>query len=93
MGYQRYAPEFKAAAVKLVIEQGSSARDVAGNLGIKVSTLLFWIKQHRRGRGQANVQEDLRQQVKRMQAEIDRLRMERDILKKAAAYFAREERP
>lgn len=93
MGYQRYPAEFKASAVRLVLEQGMSAREAAGNLGVKLSTLLFWIKQHRRGQGSARAQEDLRQQVKRLQAEVDRLRMERDILKKAAAYFAQDQRP
>ena len=77
----------------VVLEQGISARETAGNLGVKITTLLFWVKQHRRGEGPARAQEDLRQQVRRMQAEIDRLRMERDILKKAAAYFAQDQRP
>ncbi len=90
MGYQRYPAEFKASAVKLVLEQGISARKAAGDLGIRVGTLLFWIKQHRRSEGPAKTQEDLRKEVKRLQAEVDRLRLERDILKKAAAYFARE---
>jgi transposase len=93
MGYRRFPAEFKAAAVKLVVEQGVSAREAAGDLGIKITTLLFWVKQHRRGQGPARAQEDLRQQVKRLQAEVDRLRTERDILKKAAAYFAQDQRP
>jgi len=93
MGYQRHPSEFKQAAVKMVVEQGVSAREAAANLGIKLSTLLSWVKQHRRGEGPARVQEDLRRQVKRLQAEVDQLRMERDILKKAAAYFARDQHP
>lgn len=93
MGYQRYTAEFKAAAVRMVLEQGVSAREASANLGVRHTTLLFWIKQHRRGEGPARVQEDMRQQIKRMQAEIDQLRMERDILKKAAAYFAQDRRP
>lgn len=88
-----YPPEFRAAAVRMVLEQGVSAREVAANLGIKYTTLLSWLKQHRRGEGPARVQEDLRQQVRRLQAEVDQLRMERDILKKAAAYFAKDQRP
>lgn len=91
MGNRRFPPEFKAAAVKLVLEQGTSAREASANLGVKLSTLLNWIKLHRRRQGTADTQADLRTQVKRLQAEVDRLRMERDILKKAAAYFAREE--
>ena len=51
MGYQRFPEEFKAAAVELVLEQGVSARQAAADLGVKVGTLLFWIKQHRRGQG------------------------------------------
>jgi transposase len=91
MGH-RYPPEFKEAAVRMVVEQGVSARQTASDLGVKISTLLFWIKQHRRGEGPARLQEDLRQQVKRLQAQVDRLTMERDILKKAAAYFAQDHR-
>jgi transposase len=90
---RHYAAEFKESAVKLVTEQGLSAREAASSLGIKHTTLLSWIKRHRRGEGASRARDDLRQQVKSMQAEIDRLRMERDILKKAAAYIAREERP
>src|SRR5262245_54267450 len=92
MGRQ-YPAEFKESAVKVVVEQGMSAREASSSLGVKLTTLLVWVRKHRRGARAVRAQEDLRQHVKRLQAEVDRLRMERDILKKAAAYFAREDRP
>ena len=88
---RRYTREFKDSAARMVIEGKVSAREAAANLGVKISTLLYWVRQ-RRG-GEAAVQDDLRRQVRRMQAEIDRLKAERDILKKAAAYFARGDQP
>jgi len=86
---RRYTEEFKESAARMVIEGKVSAREASANLGVKLSTLLSWVR--RRRDGEAAVQDDLRRQVRKMQAEIDRLKAERDILKKAAAYFARED--
>ena len=89
-----YTPEFKTEAVKLVTEQGYSVAEAARSLGIHETLLRSW-KQALQAQGdqafpgQGNppaVEEELR----RLRAENQRLRAERDILKKATALFAQE---
>ena len=64
----------------------------ATNLGVNQTTLQYWLTQHHRQDGAAAMQEDrgLRKRVRELEAENLRLKMEREILKKAAAFFARE---
>jgi transposase len=89
-----YTREFKTEAVKLVTEQGYSVAEAARSLGVHETLLRSW-KQAPQAQGdqafpgQGNppaVEEELR----RLRAENQRLRAERDILKKAAAFFAKE---
>ena len=89
-----YTPEFKAEAVRLVTEQGYSVAEAARSLGLRENLIRNW-KQAVRGQGERAfpgqgrlpaVEEELR----RLRAENKRLLAERDILKKAAAFFARE---
>ena len=89
-----YTPEFKAQAVKLVTEQGYSVAEAARSLGLNDSLIRNW-KQALQGQGTAAfpgqgnppaVEEELR----RLRAENKRLLAERDVLKKATAFFARE---
>ena len=91
--HRRYSPEFKRSAVALVAEQKRSVDQAAESLGVSKNTLLYWIKAHRRKHGALNAGEetDLRKQLKELQRENERLKLERDILKKAAAFFAREQ--
>jgi transposase len=89
-----YTPEFKAEAVRLVTEQGYSVAEAARSLGIRENLIRNW-KQALRdmgdqafpGRGNPPAVE---QELARLRAENKRLQAERDILKKAAAFFARE---
>ena len=92
MARRVFTKEFKASAIKLVMEQSSSVQQAAANLGINPTTLQYWLTQHRRHDGAAAVQEDhsLRKRVRELEAANQRLTMEREILKKAAAFFARE---
>ena len=85
-----YNKEFKSDAVKLVVEEGYSAAEAARNLGISKRTLRDWIKKSQRdvASGEREQEKDL--ELKRLQEEVRRLRMEREILKKAAAFFAKE---
>jgi len=89
-----YTPEFKVEAVKLVTEQGYSVAEAARSLGVHDTLLRSW-KQALQAQGdqafpgQGNppaVEEELR----RLRADNKRLLAERDILKKAAAFFAKE---
>jgi transposase len=89
-----FTPEFKVQAVKLVTEQGKSIAEVARDLGLGESLLRSWKTalaaggpQAFPGRGNTPALED---ELRRLRAENKRLQMERDILKKATAFFARE---
>ncbi|MCK6474226.1 MAG: transposase [Bryobacteraceae bacterium] len=88
-----YTAEFRASAVALVLEEKYSFKDAASRLGINVQTLRYWVKLHRKKEGvKAPQQEqDLRKRIVELERENRRLTMERDILKKATAYFAKEQ--
>ena len=87
-------PEFKAQAVKLITEQGKSLAEVARDLDLGESMLRAWKQALARGGGQAFPGKGnppaLEEELRRLRAENKRLTMERDILKKATAFFARE---
>jgi transposase len=91
--HSRYGPEFRRSAIALVAEQNYTIQKAAESLGITVDTLKYWLREHRRKHGPLNSAEetDLQKQVIALQRENEKLRLERDILKKAAAYFAREQ--
>lgn len=93
MKRRRFSPEFKDEAVRLVLEQGLTVRQAAADLGIGLSSMQKWVTAHRK-RQQANngevVSEADMAELKSLRKEVHRLRMERDILKKATAFFARE---
>jgi transposase len=83
-----HSDEFKREAVKLVTDQGYSVAAAARNLGVSENLLHTW---KRKLAAQASeITEDERMEMARLRAENQRLRMERDILKKAAAFFANE---
>ena len=89
-----YTPEFKAEAVKLVAEQGYSVAEAARSLGIHETLLRSW-KQALQAQGDQAFPGHGRlppsqEEVCRLRAENQRLRAERDVLKKATALFARE---
>lgn len=87
----RYTAEFKAEAVKQVIERGHGVVEVAHRLGVSDKSLYVWVKQARQ-QTHAPVSGDvasLKGEVSRLKAELRRTQEERDILKKAAAYFAK----
>jgi len=92
-GKQKYTQEFRESAVKLVITEGRRPEDAAANLGMPVNTLIGWVGKARNGQGPFTpaAEQDLAARVRALEAENKRLRLERDILKKATAFFAREE--
>jgi len=85
-----FTDEFKNDAVKLVTEQGYTAMEVGRRLGINHSNVSRWVREHRRRLDSPTNTQDLEAENKRLRKENKRLQMERDILKKAAAFFANE---
>jgi transposase len=87
-----YPEEFRREAIKLVRLMGKSQRQVAEDLGISDVTLRNWIKQAERDEGKRpdGLSSDEREELARLRRENQTLRMEREILKKCAAFFARE---
>ncbi len=91
---KRYTIEFKQDAVRLVTEQGYNQAEAARNLGIDRRMLGRWIKEFERdeseafrGNGELTTEQE---ELRRLRDENRRLKMERDILKKATAFFAKE---
>lgn len=90
---RKFTDEFKDEAVKLVLEQGYPISEAARNLGIHANLLGRWKREHEGGgktgsdAGSAVV---MRAELSRLRKENKRLKMEREILKKAATFFARE---
>ena len=91
----RYTGEFRQEAVKLVVEDRVSCREAAQRLSLAPSTLAYWIKAYKEGKlGEIGKTQkpltEVEMELARVKKENSELKMERDILKKAAAYFARE---
>ncbi len=90
MGRARYTAEFKAEAVKQVIERGHGVVEVANRLGVSDKSLYAWVTQAKEASNSSGGDTAaLRGEVARLKAELKRTSEERDILKKAAAYFAK----
>lgn len=89
MSGKRYTDEFKVEAVRQVTERGHKVYDVASRLGITTHSLYSWIR--KAGKDKAAPQRALEEaaEVRRLKSELKRVTEERDILKKAAAYFAK----
>jgi len=89
MTNKRYTEEFKVEAVKQITERGHSAADVAARLGVSTYSLYQWIKRYSLPEAERAVAQDQQTEIRRLKAELKRVAEERDILKKAAAYFAK----
>lgn len=92
MSGKRYSDEFKVEAAKQVIDQGRSVREVSTRLGVSIDSLYAWVREQRKAPATRQVDASLAAENRRLQAELKRVTEERDILKKAAAYFAKESR-
>ena len=88
--YRKYTQEFKNEAVKLVTEQGYTRTRVAKTLGISPKNVNKWVKAATKKEPAKRATTPEQEEIKRLRKENDRLRMEREILKKATAFFARE---
>lgn len=85
-GRIRYTDEFKIDAVAQVTERGYSVKDVAKRLGITTKSLYTWMSQFSKPQKHTDQEAELR----RLRKELARVTEERDILKKATAYFAKD---
>ena len=91
---KKYSQEFKLDAISLVLDQGYTRAEAAKNLGISAQILGRWVKEYQqdagnafRGNGKLTTNQE---EVRQLKAQIKRLEMERDILKKATVFFAKE---
>jgi transposase len=91
---RRFTKEFKNDAVGLVIDQGYSCAEVGRRLGVSENNVNRWVRQYRDKNETVSAdglsREQMEAELKRLRKENKRLEMEREILKKAAAFFANE---
>jgi len=90
----KYTKEFKEDAVKLVTEQGYSSIEVGRRLGINSSNISRWVREYRQDQddiAESGVtRKEMEEKIRRLEKENKRPEMEREILKKAVAFFAKE---
>ena len=92
MSNQRYSPEFKDEAVRQIVDRGYSVTDVSERLGVSAHSLYKWVKAIKPDKTdeQATALIEARSEVLKVRAQLKRTEEERDILKKAARYFAQD---
>lgn len=88
--YKQYPKEFKEEAVALVTEQGYSVPEAAKSLGIATNLLYRWKEKQEQSVSESQPAETEMEELKRLRQEVKTLRMEKEILKKASAFFAKE---
>jgi len=89
-----FSDEFKAGAIRLVLDEGKSINQVAKELDLTASALGDWVARARadRSKGKTGLTSLEREELARLRKENRELRVERDILKQAAAFFAKHQR-
>jgi transposase len=88
--YSQYPREFKEEAVALIADQGYSVQKAADSLGIRSNLLYRWQRQLEDQKSGKSLSEDERAELKELRKDVRELRMEKTILKKASALFAKE---
>ncbi len=86
----KYTKEFKADAIRLVVEEGYSCTEAGKRLGVPQSNISRWVREQDRGNGKGIRLKELEAENRRLKKENRRLEMEREILKKATAFFAKQ---
>lgn len=92
MSSKRYPEEFKIEAVKQITENKYPIAEVSSRLGVSQHSLYKWVKQYSQPEQVRIEAQGQQAELRRLKAELKRVTEERDILKKAAAYFAKESR-
>ena len=89
---RRFSEEFRAGAVRLVLDEGKTAGQVARELDLTESALRNWVDRARadRTKGRTGLTTEEREELRRLRKEVRVLRTEREILKNAAAFFVKE---
>jgi len=87
---RRFTEEFKLEAVKQITERQVPVQEVSRRLGVSTWSLYQWVKHYAVPPEQRKEQDDQAAKIRRLESELKRVTEERDILKKAAAYFAKQ---
>jgi len=87
---KKYTDEFKREAIALVTEQGYKVTDAAKNLGINDNNLRRWMIEFKQEGSGEQISTDEKEEFKKLRKQVRELQMEKEILKKASAYFAKE---
>jgi transposase len=90
MSKPRFPEEFKIETIKQVTERGYPVAEVASRLGVSAHSLYQWLKRYNPKRAISAESTDQQAEIRHLKAELKRMTEERDTLKKAAAYFAKE---
>lgn len=92
MSTPRFTPEFKQEAVRQIVDRGHSVAEVSARLGVSAHSLYKWVKTVAPDRSEQRAAEltEAKSEILRLRAQLRRTEEERDILKKAARYFAKE---
>lgn|SRR5690606_2097277 len=90
---RRFSDEFKEGAVRLVLDEGKTVGAVARELDLTASALSLWVRQAQaeRTKGKSGLTKEEREELTRLRKENRELRMERDLLKKVSALFAKHQ--
>lgn len=89
MGNVRFTEDFKLDAIKQITERGYSVAEVSQRLGVSTHSLYTWMKRYAASPG-TTAKDDQSSEIRRLKQELARVTEERDILKKATAYFAKD---
>jgi len=92
MSSKRYPEEFKIEAVKQITERRYPVAEVSARLGVSQHSLYEWVRKYSQPEPVRREAQSKDAELRRLKAELKRVTEERDILKKAAAYFAKESR-
>jgi transposase len=92
MSTQRFTPEFKQEAVRQIVDRGYSVAEVSARLGVSSHSLYKWVKSVKPDKAEKQASEllEAKSEILKLRAQLHRTEEERDILKKAARYFAKE---
>lgn len=92
MGTSRFIPEFKEETVRQITERGYSVAEISDRLGVSAHGLYMWLQAIKPDNSKQHVRDllEAKSEILKLRTQLKRTEEERDILKKAARYFARE---